>query len=109
MPIDYKKYPPNWRSEIVPRILKRADNCCEICGVMNHEFIHRKITNNAIFVYQTFGKKTPKGYKRAVKIILTVHHLDHDPENHDVKDGRLKALCQRCHHIFNNLKPIRKE
>lgn len=31
------------------------------------------------------------------KIVLTVAHLDHDEENFDVKDERLKALCQRCH------------
>ncbi len=35
MPIDYKKYPPNWKKEIVPAVLKRANNCCEQCGVPN--------------------------------------------------------------------------
>lgn len=36
MPIDYKKYPKNWLSEIRPRVLKRADNKCEFCGVENY-------------------------------------------------------------------------
>lgn len=40
MPIDYKKYPPNWRKEIVPRILKRANNKCEKCGLENHSTIY---------------------------------------------------------------------
>jgi hypothetical protein len=31
------------------------------------------------------------------KVILTIAHLDHDEENHNVKDDRLKAMCQRCH------------
>ncbi len=35
MPIDYSKYPPNWKTEIVPAILKRANNKCEFCGVEN--------------------------------------------------------------------------
>lgn len=31
MPIDYNKYPPNWKTEIRPAVLKRADNKCECC------------------------------------------------------------------------------
>lgn len=31
------------------------------------------------------------------KIVLTIAHLDHDEDNHNVKDERLKAMCQRCH------------
>lgn len=34
---------------------------------------------------------------KPTKIILTIAHLDHDAENHDVADERLKAMCQRCH------------
>ena len=36
MPIDYKKYPPNWKTEIRPHILKRETNCCKFCGVKNY-------------------------------------------------------------------------
>jgi hypothetical protein len=38
MPIDYKLYPPNWKTEIVPRILNRAEHRCENpeCGVQNY-------------------------------------------------------------------------
>lgn len=35
MAIDYKKYPANWKTEIRPRILERADNKCEWCGAAN--------------------------------------------------------------------------
>ena len=49
MAIAYKKYPSNWKTEIRPRILKRADNKCEICGVENHVFIRR-------------NKEAPKAY-----------------------------------------------
>lgn len=32
MPIDYKKYPTNWLTEIRPRIMLRANNTCEAQG-----------------------------------------------------------------------------
>lgn len=32
LPIDYKKYPPNWLKEIRPRIMQRANNTCECDG-----------------------------------------------------------------------------
>ncbi len=83
MPCDYSKYPPNWKSEIRPRILKRANNCCEECGVANYSIVERTY---------------PNGFKKNVKIILTIAHLDHDEENWNVKDDRLKALCQ-LHHL----------
>ena len=35
--------------------------------------------------------------QKAVKIILTIAHLDHDEENQNVQDDRLAALCQKCH------------
>ena len=82
MPIDYAKYPPNWKTEIRPRILKRANNCCEECGVENYSYVERTY---------------PDGVKK-IKIILTIAHLDHDETNWDVKDDRLKALCQ-LHHL----------
>ena len=36
---------------------------------------------------------------RIVRIILTVAHLDHVPEN--CADDNLKALCQRCHNLYD--------
>jgi hypothetical protein len=38
MPIDYKKYPSNWK-EIRERILKRAFNRCECCDLENKQFV----------------------------------------------------------------------
>lgn len=35
------------------------------------------------------------------KIVLTIAHLDHDKENHEVSDDRLAALCQRCHLLYD--------
>src|SRR3990172_9511776 len=76
MPISKEKqarYPKNWK-EISKRIrFERAQNACEFCGAKNYE--PHPITQS--------------------KVILTVAHLDHTPENCD--DDNLKALCQRCH------------
>ena len=73
-PCDYSKYPPDWQ-EIRTRILKRADYKCEWCGAENYAL--HPITGS--------------------KVILTIAHLDHDPENWQVTDDRLAALCQKCH------------
>ena len=73
MPIDYKKYAKNWKSEIRPRILARAENRCEWCGAENYQ------PNPAT----------------GSKVVLTVAHLDHDITHN--QDENLKALCQKCH------------
>lgn len=99
MPIDYKKYPSNWKTEIRPRILNRAKNKCECCGLKNHSIGYRD--NQGVFIeckkwaYDEM-KFTPEGFK-IIKVVITIAHLDHDETNHQVSDDRLKAMCQRCH------------
>jgi hypothetical protein len=117
MPCDYSKYPPNWHTEIRPRIIERAENRCEFCNVENHQLVFRgfwhdeevyQYADGKIYSYpsgvyldsETFGDVEPisgNGDQKAVKIVLTIAHLDHDEENHNVKDERLAALCQKCH------------
>jgi hypothetical protein len=66
------RYPPDWL-EISRHIrTERAKNRCERCGVENYSPL-------------------PGGFK----VILTVVHLNHRPE--DCREENLKALCQRCH------------
>lgn len=86
MPCDYSKYPPDWE-ERRQRILERAGHCCEFCGVKNHNWIERGEDGKYTYTFQDLG----------TFVILTIAHLDHDPENWDVSDDRLRALCQRCH------------
>ena len=112
MPIDYKKYPPNWLSEIRPRILERADYTCEFedCDFKHGEEVwavryrgkttgwyrdFEEASNQKVTREMKNGKIIPNPKK--VKIVLTIAHLDHDEHNHDVKDERLKAACQLCH------------
>lgn len=113
MPIDYKKYPKNWLTEIRPRILKRANNTCEFngCNFKNGEIVWSvKLydKNKRIWVRtkeEAIKKAIENGWNceisypiiKKVKVVLTVAHLDHDEENTNVTDDRLKAACQICH------------
>ena len=108
MPIDYKKYPKNWKAEIRPQILQRDVNCCKFCRVANGSVIHRFVDGNGCAYYSFCSiiysadngdvarnvQFTPNDAK-CVKIVLTIAHLDHDIANNDYSN--LAALCQRCH------------
>lgn len=109
MPIDYSKYPPNWKSEIVPAVLLRAGNCCEECGLKNKSIVFaiklwlkddsgRYKYSSIWFSNEQDAVREARGDNvRVIKVVLTVAHLDHDELNHEVKIERLKALCQICH------------
>lgn len=99
MPIDYKKYPKNWK-EIRERILLRANNECEFCGVENKRVIHRYGKGQDDWEYWPEGMESEVWSLENLKptlIVLTIAHLDHDSTNHEVTDDRLAALCQKCH------------
>lgn len=76
-------YPKNWK-EIRNMILERANNCCEFCRVPDHTW------------RPSLSSISPSD---AVKVILTIAHLDHDPTNNN--PANLRALCQRCHNRYN--------
>lgn len=98
MPIDYKKYPKDWK-EIRERILKRAKNKCECCGLENKIEVSsiKKYDGVIHWVIQDYGVWMRSGCPKRVKVVLTIAHLDHDETNHQVTDDRLKAMCQLCH------------
>ena len=111
MPIDYKKYPANWKSEIRPAILKRAENKCEFCGVKNYsiglrnkegifytvDFITEELESTGLDMFEDelLHCVLIDGSVNPIKIVLTIAHLDHDIKNNDYSN--LRALCQRCH------------
>ena len=86
MPVNYSKYPPNWKI-IVKRIKKRAAGKCEFC-------------------YCLEGKPHPITKS---KVILQIMHLDHDSENWNIKDSRLRAACQRCHTNYDKVEKHKKD
>ena len=104
MPIDYSKYPPNWKTEIVPAIRERSGNRCEgdactgfqgegRCNAPNGRWIVRN--EERPWEWQTAIE--PESVEGSVLVVLTTAHLDHDEENHAVSLDRLRHLCQRCH------------
>jgi len=113
MPIDYKKYPANWKTVIRPDILKRAKDCCEDCGLKNYSVgsrVNGKFIPTAGNITHDKAGNGELGFKLAMElvkhcnescddkliiIVLTIAHLDHDITNNDYNN--LKALCQKCH------------
>ena len=81
-PENKHRYPANW-GEIRRDILKRAEHRCEgspkypDCRVLNHT-IH---------------------CATGARVVLTIAHLDHTPENND--HANLRAWCQRCHNTYD--------
>jgi 5-methylcytosine-specific restriction endonuclease McrA len=90
MPCDYSQYPKDW-ARIVADRKKEVGNCCELCGVRNGG-LH---------------------WKTASKVVLTMHHIDHDKKNNSRQN--LILLCQRCHlrldlaHHMENRKGAKQE
>jgi hypothetical protein len=97
MPINYKLYPPDW-SEIRKRILERANDSCEMCGLNNKSKIH-SFKENKVTIWRdlSYAEWLDRGSPKHITVVLTIAHLDHDETNHEVKDDRLMALCQLCH------------
>jgi hypothetical protein len=104
MPIDYKNYPANWKTEIRPAILARENNCCKFCGVPNHSIGFRGILDEWHEIEcsqqgdEDANMARDMGFK-VIRIVLTVAHLDHDVTNNDY--GNLAALCQKCHNRYD--------
>lgn len=103
MPIDYKRYPPNWK-ETRKRILKRANNTCEFegCTFKHLQNVFQGKKNNRVEWFHSVDQaKESCGilyFDKPVKVVLTIAHLDHDETNWNVADDRLKAMCQ-LHHL----------
>lgn len=72
-PENRARYPGNWRAISLWVRRDRAKWKCEDCGAEN-------------------GKPHPITGSR---VVLTVAHLDHQPEN--CAPDNLRAWCQRCH------------
>ena len=114
MPINYKDYPDNWKTEIRPYVLSRACNHCEFCGVSNGAEILRGVwqdiecyqdmggniydANNSKFIGADYVGEV-SSVNKIITVVLTVAHLDHDVKNNDMDN--LRALCQRCHNRWD--------
>lgn len=99
-PENVKRYPANWE-EIRKQILLRAADRCEGegCGVSNHAYGYRE---GSRFVFVSYNKDEAvrkEGTRKLIRIVLTIAHLDHVPENCD--PANLRAWCQQCHNRYD--------
>lgn len=110
-PENLARYPANW-SEIRARIQERARNKCEDCGVDNYA-LGGRLRDGTWYAACALGddglrtlwprpgtwawceRAQHHMMLRIVKIVCTVAHLDHTPEN--CADDNLRFWCQRCH------------
>lgn len=107
------RYPKNW-PQISKAIRDRAGQRCERCRAPNGQWIARGDGKDAGTYMLTDGGETFDaetgaflGLSRGsefngasiVKVVLTVAHLDHQPENCDPEN--LRAWCQRCHNAYD--------
>lgn len=109
-PENAARYPADW-PQIRARIQQRAGNKCEQCGVENYavggrrrdgKFLHAVPEESMLrMVYPPTGSCSActdgQHYEklRIIRIVCTVAHLDHTPEN--CADDNLRFWCQRCH------------
>jgi len=89
-PENKHRYPKDWK-QIRERILGRAGNKCEgipgyPCGIGNGAIVRR------------YERRDLLKFKD-IKIVLTIAHLDHTPENN--AEENLRALCQQCHNRYD--------
>ena len=108
MPIPKNKrylYSKDWK-RLRKVILIRARKQCESCRAPDQTWIYRQVENPSLWkaaepqdsvarIGQSWQFPLLKGFREPIKVILSIAHLDHDPE-HNHADN-LKALCQRCH------------
>ena len=72
-PENKNRYPENWKS-IRMDILKRANNCCEFCGIQNYSL-----------------------RDSGAKVVLTIAHLNHTPEDCRYENYRQGLVfCTAC-------------
>ncbi len=112
-PENRARYPANWK-EISLEVRQRAQQQCEgsplfpNCRAPNRTLGYWR---EGVFVPMPASLRRAGAIKgseiacsdgstiRIIEIVLTVAHLDHQPENCD--PANLKAMCQRCHLAYD--------
>lgn len=116
-PENKHRYPADW-PQIRELVLRRARHRCEQCGVPNGAKGGR--TRTGVWLpTEPLGERrgrlewpkegtwawcsnsVTREYVRVIRIVLTIAHLDHTPENCSLDN--LRALCQRCHLLYDSL------
>lgn len=101
-PENRDRYPVEW-PDISRRIrFERAGNRCECsgeCGTDHRREQYERELGAVDVVLDPEERCSAINYEphpiTGSRVVLTVAHLDHTPEN--VDDDNLRAFCQRCH------------
>lgn len=98
-PENRARYPKEWPA-IRSAVRARSGDCCE--GSLDFPDCRRP---NGWLLNKRTGELTDDGQTaevweladgdRVTKVVLTVAHLDHHPENNSM--ANLRHMCQRCH------------
>lgn len=113
-PDNRARYPKDWPA-ISMAVRQRAEQRCETCGVANYALgswvrgvwweagpkgsgLHDQPKQGGRFPCFPPDNEPPE-WHTVKRVILTVAHMDHQPENCD--PSNLKALCQRCHNLYD--------
>jgi hypothetical protein len=119
-PENKDRYPKNWKA-ISQAVRNEAGNQCEKCNAPNGVTIWRHQSEDfdgkpvyavpcgpgahvicaedgEVLAVMTLDDVARLGWKPA-KVVLTVAHLDHTPEN--CARENLRAWCQRCHNLYD--------
>lgn len=100
-PENLSRYPKDWKA-IRAEVLERAGNKCEQCAAPNYWIRNNRtdeVTDDG-FVSEAWELADGDSI---TKIVLTIAHLDHTPENNGEPGNRpnLRAWCQRCHLAYD--------
>lgn len=118
------RYPENW-AEVSLTVRERANQKCECrgecgadhpggrCAAPNGEYILRHMDEPARWGFSAKTNTDEKAdvrararrYGKPIKVILTVAHLDHQPNN--INDSNLRAFCQFCHLRYDRFEHAR--
>lgn len=85
MPMQRELYPENW-DEIAEKLKEAARYTCQQCGAQR-------------------GQRVANRHGEMVDVVITVAHLDHDPNN---PRARLAVLCSACHIRYDTEQRARK-
>lgn len=125
MPIDYDRYPKNWK-RIRNEILERCKNRCECRGECGKN--HGTVTDTTVHRLRTdftvgemlecsiafdpqcreMHMQRPKSFG-GKRVVLTIAHTNHSRNPKCAHRDKLKAMCQACHLRFDRNHKTNKE
>ena len=109
-------YPVDWPQLSAMIRFERAKGRCECCGRPHGEVVYhlgdgrwwdeeqrcwRSGKGRVLTRPAAFDAAIPPLKVLTTRVVLATAHLDHDPTNN--RSRNLKALCQRCHMLYDRL------